>query len=512
MSSPHVAGAGALLKALNPNWTPGQIKSALMTTATAKVTKEDGTTPGDAYDFGSGRIDLKKASDPGLTFDIPAVDFLIYESQLRHLNYPSLYLPVMPGEMTVQRTVKNEMAKKGKWKLKAKGPKDVKITVPRHIYLPAGGEQTFSITVDASTVPLGEVRFAELKLKKGKHKVRFPITIVRGQPVVTLQKTAEPTLILRGEETEFTLTIQNTSFEDAGVQLSDQLPSQLKLVKGSVVGAREVSRGVEFDGMLYAAQPPIIGAQVDSQASPAGYFPLSLFDSSLDIGATDESIANFTVPEFTFAGETYNQIGIVSNGYIVVGGGTAEDVDFINSALPDPAAPNNILCPFWTDLNPGAAGRVLINILTDGVNTWVVVEWEAVPNYGDGAINTTQVWLGLGSEEDISFVYGPAISDGDGGYLTVGAENRFGNSGAMVYFDGVGDPPAPSFPEPDNYEVAIFSTPGAPGETHTITFRAEGKKHGKWTNCARMTGDIFDGVNAACASGETQKRQSRKPW
>ena len=33
MSSPHVAGAAALLQGLHPDWTPGQIKSALMLTA-----------------------------------------------------------------------------------------------------------------------------------------------------------------------------------------------------------------------------------------------------------------------------------------------------------------------------------------------------------------------------------------------------------------------------------------------------------------------------------------------
>ena len=31
------------------------------------------------------------------------------------------------------------------------------------------------------------------------------------------------------------------------------------------------------------------------------------------------------------------------------------------------------------------------------------------------------------------------------GFLTVGAENNFGNEGGTVYFDGVGTPPAPSF-------------------------------------------------------------------
>lgn len=45
MSSPHVAGASALVFALHPDWTPGQVKSALETTAKTSVTKQDRVTP-----------------------------------------------------------------------------------------------------------------------------------------------------------------------------------------------------------------------------------------------------------------------------------------------------------------------------------------------------------------------------------------------------------------------------------------------------------------------------------
>ena len=98
MSSPHIAGSAALIKDLHPTWTPGQIKSALMTTAkTDGVVKEDGTTPADAFDDGSGRVDLNVAGDPGLTFDATGADFITHEDDLYTTNYPSIYHPTCPG-------------------------------------------------------------------------------------------------------------------------------------------------------------------------------------------------------------------------------------------------------------------------------------------------------------------------------------------------------------------------------------------------------------------------------
>ena len=67
MSSPHVAGAALLLYAAHDDWNPGQVKSALMTTATTDVVKEDEATPADPFDMGSGRIVVSTAVDPGLT-------------------------------------------------------------------------------------------------------------------------------------------------------------------------------------------------------------------------------------------------------------------------------------------------------------------------------------------------------------------------------------------------------------------------------------------------------------
>jgi len=180
MASPHIAGAGALLKQLNPTWTPGQIKSALMTTATTKkVFKEDGDTAADPFDVGSGRIDLQKAIKPGVTFDVAGDDFETYKTDLWNVNYPSIYIPVMGNEITISRTAHSEITKDSKWKLSVQVPGDLGITVPRSLEIPANGNAQFPITIDASAVPAGQVRHAMIFMKSGSSQAHLPVTIVK---------------------------------------------------------------------------------------------------------------------------------------------------------------------------------------------------------------------------------------------------------------------------------------------------------------------------------------------
>ncbi len=497
MSSPHIAGAGALLKALHPDWTPGQIKSALMTTAWSDgVVKEDSVTPADPFDYGSGRVNLNKAGDPDLTISATAQDFVDHEDDLWNTNYPSLYVPVMPGRVIVQRTVHNELANTGWWQLSVDSPDDVDVYVQPWIRVPGDGDKTFSIIVDARDVPLGEVRHATLYLKRGCKTLRFPITIVRQQPNVTLEKTCDPAEFAKGETTDCTITIANGSFDDANVGLVDFVPWQLRLVKDSVVGADEHwPLGLSYEGTLYGAAPPQVTVVDGTGTTPAGYLPLSLFGVAPLSGVGDESIINFSTNPFVYAGEIYNAIGIVSNGYAVVGGGDSADIQYFNQVLPDPARPNNVLAPFWTDLNPDAGGALRVAYLGDGVNTWLILDWEEVPTWSGDEVDSFQIWIGVNGVEDISFTYGP-VGDGDSGYLTVGAENLYGNSGENWYVDGVGTPVIAGS------EVRVTSIPGAPGETHVITFTAKGRHKGEWQNCAQMTSDTFFGTNIACFEGE----------
>ncbi|HLF28277.1 MAG TPA: S8 family serine peptidase [Anaerolineae bacterium] len=507
MSSPHIAGSAALLKDLHPNWTPGQIKSALMTTAEGDVVKEDGVTPTTPFDDGSGRVDLRKAWNPGLTFSDSGANYLAHQNDLWNANYPSLYVPVMPGLVTVQRTAHSELHHPSVWITSVDAPADLDVDVPKVIFIPGGGNKTFDITVDARDVPLGEVRHATIHLRSALHRADFPITIVRKQPTVALEKSCDPGTFPRFSTTDCTITITNNSFDDATVSLVDKMPKELAIVPGSVVGAVEQnSKLLTFDGTLAGAEPPDVTIAADPGGSPAGYLPLSLFGVTPIAGMGDETIANFSVPSFTFAGQSYSGIGLVSNGYAVVGGGTGADVEFINQSLPDAAPPNNVLAPFWTDLNPGAGGAMRIAVLASASggcainDCWIVLEWTAVKEFSTTRTDTFQIWIGINGDanpaEDITFTYGTLQGNGDLGFLTVGAENLFGNRGQNYYVDGAGTLPTAGT------ELRVTGTPPVPGDAHIITFQAKGVKTGKWDNYAEMTSDLFFGTNIARFSGE----------
>jgi hypothetical protein len=235
--------------------------------------------------------------------------------------------------------------------------------------------------------------------------------------------------------------------------------------------------------------------------APSGYLPLSIFGITPVSGVTDDSVTNFNVPNFLYAGQVYNRIGFGSNGYAIVGGGSGSaDVQFLNQNLPNATRPNNVLAPFWTDLNPPAGGALRIGILTDGSNRWLVLDWAGVREFSLARTNSFEIWIGLRDDaspvEDITFVYGTLQGNGDLGLMTSGAENVFGNRGGNYYYNGTGTLPTAGT------ELRVTGTAPQPGETKVISFQALGVRTGKWVNYAEMTSPLFFGTNIARFAGE----------
>jgi hypothetical protein len=483
MSSPHNAGAAILMMASHPDWTPGQVKSALMTTATEDVVKEDLVTPADPLDFGSGRIVIDTAAAAGLTLDETAANFTAMAADpltAIHLNIPSINAPLLPGSVTTTRTFTNTSHGTVRYAFDTEAPTGTTITVsPSRIAVPAGQSRSAEITIN--TTQTSGTFFGAINLvpQGGEVPMHLPVAFTAGQGDVSLTSACDAASIPRNTTTTCDVTATNNGAVEATVDLTTTVSTNLGIT--GVTGADQVnSRTVELEDVVLAGAAPGVPS-VDPGPSVAGFLPLSLFGVT-PIAIGDEDIINFSVPAFEYNGETYTTLGVDSNGYSIAGGGSSEDNNCCNLPTgPDPAPPNNMLAPFWTDLDGTGADGIFIAVLTDGVNDWIVVEHQ-VNVFGTTSNRHFQVWIGVNGVQDITFAYDPAALPADpaGQDFLVGAEN----------VDGEGD--VSSF-LPTEDQVVTSSDP-TPGGVATYELTVIGRRVGTGSVTTNMTASTVPGV------------------
>ncbi len=156
MSSPHVAGAGALVKAMRPAWTPTQIKSALQLTAKSTGVKEDGISPWHPDDVGSGRVLADKAIDTGLVMSETFANFLAANPSGGSINMKALNIASMRNmncvpNCTFTRTFQNTLASATTWNITTESTYGVSVAAsPASFTVSSGGSQavTFTVSLD----------------------------------------------------------------------------------------------------------------------------------------------------------------------------------------------------------------------------------------------------------------------------------------------------------------------------------------------------------------------------
>jgi hypothetical protein len=124
MSGPHIAGAGLLMLAEHPEWTPTEALSAMMMTANPVGTKPTGL-PTDPDDVGSGTADLTRASLAGLVMGETFDNFLAANPATggdpRTLNLPSMRHSTCNPGCSWTRTVRNALDADASWSVAASG-------------------------------------------------------------------------------------------------------------------------------------------------------------------------------------------------------------------------------------------------------------------------------------------------------------------------------------------------------------------------------------------------------
>jgi len=377
MSSPHVAGLGALLKGLHPDWTPMMIKSALMTTG-YDVLDGPNTNPLVIFRQGAGHVMPNSAADPGLVFNSGFVDWLNFICGTQpgsfcsaftpidpsNLNVPSIAIGDLAGTQAVTRSVTNVGSGAATYTASFTGMDGFSVVVtPASLTLAKGATASFTVNFTRTTAALNAYAGGQLTWTDGIHNVRIPMVV---RPVAL----AAPTQVSGSYNVTFGYTGPFTA-EARG------------LVPAAITAG--VVADDPTDGSCSLTSP---NAQLISAVVPAGttYARFSLFDADVNPGSD--------IDLCVFSGTTL----VGSSG----GGTSAEEVNLVNPT----AATYTVVVHGW-----GVVGSSPFKL-----HTWLLgstaagnmtVTAPAAANIGGtGAIDLSFSGLTTGTKYLGSVVYG----------------------------------------------------------------------------------------------------------
>ena len=185
MATPHIAGSAALLLQLHPGWTPGQVKSALMSTAAPAWANTSRTAEAPVFEEGGGLAQLTRATDPRL-FTAPA-----------SLSYQDLNVDSGAKSQGQLVRITDAGGGAGAWQvtlMPQSASAGTTIDLPGQISLPPGGEADLSVVANASAGAAAGDDYGFVVLTQGSVSRRIPygFSVTRpglaGAKVIPLQK------------------------------------------------------------------------------------------------------------------------------------------------------------------------------------------------------------------------------------------------------------------------------------------------------------------------------------
>ena len=198
MSSPHMAGAAALMRALNPTWSATQVKSALnLSSNNFGAVNQDGS-PIRLWDYGSGRVNLTAASKVGLIMDETAANFLAANpatgGDIASLNLASMAKANFIGDTSFTRTFRRARSGSQTYTLSAVGfPAGAIDFSPASFTINSTGSRTITVTAHGALLTSSQWSLGELILTPSagdEPTLHLPIALNPAGPVIQVSPKA----------------------------------------------------------------------------------------------------------------------------------------------------------------------------------------------------------------------------------------------------------------------------------------------------------------------------------
>ena len=429
MSSPHTAGAAALLSGLYPDWTPAEIKAAMM--SSGKVTgvyKEDYVTQADPFDMGAGRVQIDKGAQTGLLFNVAPGAYQAANpgsgGNPKTLNLASLGNDDCGGACTWHRTV--EAVDDGSWNTSATGAAGLTISVaPASFSLNAGETQVITVTANVGALPVGVWAFGQVNLTpvtegNGFAPQHLPLAVKpsASTPIINVTPSSLSSTQAPNTSTQQNLNVGNVGTAELTWSIFEDETAAPELVDWSdnfdsyATGSQLIGQG-GWDGWGGNAAAGALTSSAQAHSAPNSAAIEVDSDLVHEYSGYTSGVWNYTAWQFVpsdFAGESYF---ILMNEYTPAGGGDGNwstQVRFTtatNEVIADGVGavfpPLPLIKGQWVEL------RVEINLDTD-TQTF----------YYDNQVLYTGSW-----------------SDGvsGGGSIAIAAVDLFANGSSVVYYD-----------------------------------------------------------------------------
>ena len=309
--------------------------------------------------------------------------------------------------------------------------------------VPSGDAQTVTVNIDATGLASGDYSVDLVVAGNDSTNLEDTVTVslrVNDAPVVGFTPDSTFFTLNVGDVDSSTLTITNSGLGDLNFTLNDEdlfaaarRPIERRYPENYYgvelpKGAEDWRRGAS--SIAGSGGPDAFGHRWIDSDEPGGptFNWVDITGSGTSVSLTDDDFVEVPLPfTFSFYGQAKSSVKISSNGYLTFG---TDGTDFSNDAIPDAVDPNDIIAPFWDDLNPADGGT--IHYL--GTPTEFIVQFTDINHYsGGGEIGTYTFQVILKANGQILFQYLTLTGVVDS--QTIGIENSDASDGLEVVFN-----------------------------------------------------------------------------